>query len=161
MINFIEISGESVKTVSLKTSNKWCGLFYPRHKRGCPNVEACRYAMKHRYHATQLFNFSAPVYIVWVEFDLEAQARRMKKKHPDWSPVQCRNLLYWQRGVDGKLGRRIEDFKRLKRLRNYHSIIEGYGINVYATCRKAGLKLDRMDDMKQVRKLGILMKRIT
>uniref|UniRef100_A0A6M3L0W3 Uncharacterized protein n=1 Tax=viral metagenome TaxID=1070528 RepID=A0A6M3L0W3_9ZZZZ len=155
----IILKKEHFVIVPLNVANEWCALPYHNHPKGCPNYLMCKHARSKKWLANEFFDLDRPMWIVWSSFDLEKHAKRMKKLHPNWSERQCRNLLYWQRGVDNKtfhLERRIKEKFNLK---GYIAIGEGFGINVYATCRNAGLKLEHIRrPIKIVRKLSLLMK---
>lgn len=157
----IELKPEDIVVVPLSRANKWCALPYHNHPRGCPNFDKCKEHLRKRVRADDIYNFFMPMYLVYVEFDLKKHAIKMKKNHPDWSKRQCRNLLYWQRGVDRRLSKEIGRVFKKKDLykKGYLATAEGYGINTYATARNAGLKLERIrDNIKTVRKLALLLK---
>lgn len=115
----------------------WCQLPYPRHPKGCPNFPKC-------IHDRQLdfFTFNKRIwYAIIVQFDLEKHATLMKIKHPNWTEIQCRNLLWWQSKVRSELNRSIA------RIRNEFDLVldipEAYGINVFSTMEKVGVFLEK------------------
>jgi len=145
-------------TVPLWVANRWCALQYPGHPKGCPNYPKCRHSQRKKLTAAEVFDLEKPMYICYATFDLADHARRMKIRHPNWSERQCRNLLYWQRRVDKRVVRLASDFIKKEDLRGYYWLSEGFGVNVYATCRNAGLKLEQIRHISIVRKLVILAK---
>lgn len=129
----------------------WCCLPYPNHPKGCPNFPKCR----DKYPDFKTLE-GYKWYAIVEEFDLKAHAERMKKKHPNWTPRQCRNPLYWQNGVRKKLRERAIKFCEEKKfLGDNFSILlevpEASGIDVFATMEKVGLKLERYPNI--VRKI--------
>lgn len=153
----LDLTKDHICTVPMHIYQTWCTKPYPRHRKGCPNHTHCQYHVKKHKTAAECFNLDSPMWLIYVEFDLDAQAIKMKKKHPNWSDVQCRNLLYWQRGIDNKLSTICHDFIIINKLEYYVTMGEGFGINMYATCAKLGLKLDSMRDMHTVRKMALIM----
>jgi len=153
------IKPENIVTVPLKIARKWCTMAYPRHKKGCPNYHKCKNSRRHRIELRDEFDLTAPIYIVWVGFSLDAHEARMQNKHPDWTEAQCRNLMYWQPSVDRQLKDRVNKVAYENELYGYSPVYEGYGLNVFLTCYKSGIKLDRFDNLHNVRKLCFLMKR--
>jgi len=153
------IKKENIVTAPLKKADSWCALPYPRHPKGCPNYPSCKHSFAHKQRLEDVFDLNYPIYMVWTSFDLKKHASEMKRKHPDWSKAQCRNLLYWQRGVDKRLSRDISIFIRSHKLKSYQSIGEGFGLNVYATCFKSDIYLEKMNRINTVIKLGFLLKR--
>lgn len=125
----------------------WCCLPYPGHRRGCPNYPKCIEKRKD-------FNEYSPLkwYAVVIEFDLKEHASIMRKRHPEWTEKQCRNLLYWQGRIRYQLKRMVNEFK------NPNDIIldipEACGINLFMTMKKHGLILKPRPDL--VRKIMLV-----
>uniref|UniRef100_A0A6M3JQ61 Uncharacterized protein n=1 Tax=viral metagenome TaxID=1070528 RepID=A0A6M3JQ61_9ZZZZ len=155
---YISLKRDHFVIVPLKTANRWCALPYNNHPKGCPNPR-CKFATSKKYLANEFFDFNTPMFIVWSSFNLERHALQMKKKHPNWTNRQCRNLLYWQKTVDNNVFKIIRKVIEEHKLKGYRMVGEGFGINVYATCRNAGLKLEHIrNPIRIVRKLSLLMK---
>lgn len=143
-----------IKEVVLeRRARDWCKLPYPDHPRGCPNYgkrDSCP-------PASPLFEnvVEEPYVLVGVRFDLEGWSGRMKERHPDWSKRQARNCLYWQ----GKVRKRLREVCEKEKGKVPNPIIlytpEGTGVNVFETCRKAGLKLEK-NPQKIVWKIAII-----
>jgi predicted metal-binding protein len=132
---------ELKEAVINKNSRHWCKLPYPDHKYGCPNFgkkEECP-------PKSPLFEkvVKPPFKLVAIKFDLNAHVKKMKERHPDWSDRKLRCLLYWQRKADKKLKEACESITSNDR----NSIIlyrpESNGINVFETCRRIGLTLEK------------------
>ncbi len=120
-------------------SSKWCALKYPGHKHGCPNLaKGCQ---RNITYFDNYYDLSKPVYAVYTTFDLGAHVEKMRKKHPNWSMRQLRNLLYWQ-GTARKNFRLIVK-KFLEDYPDYDICSpEGMGVDVTATMATVGIKLD-------------------
>lgn len=132
---------QDLKEVDINTNSKeWCRLPYPSHKKGCPNYgkEGCPPNIPD-------FNdiVNPPFKLVAVKFDLKEHAKKMKEKHPDWSERKARCVLYWQKKLNKKL--REESEKIASEIKNSKIVHrpEAYGVNLFTTCRKFGLKLKK------------------
>lgn len=150
-----EIDFEDIKWKPIEMIKEWCEMSYPRHPHGCPNVPGCRY---YRWFLPQQLRKKSRLFLVWIEFDLDAQAIRMKAKHPTWTEAQCRNLLYWQKTVRRDLREGVRRKFRVSRnaIKNYlYEGAEGGGVDFYLTMRGIGIYLDRMNDLHTVRVIGI------
>lgn len=139
--------------VATDCTNEWCRLPYPQHKNGCPNYgrEKCPPGA---VSFKKIIN--PPFKLVAVRFNLEEHAERMKEKHPNWSDKQARCVLYWQKGVDKKLRQECE------KIADDNLILyrpEAHYINMFATCRKIGLILEK-NPKKYVWKIAIIGKRL-
>lgn len=152
------IKCDKLITVPLRVANRWCTLPYPNHPKGCPNHPRCRHSLRKRLTAEEVFDLDRPMYICYATFDLKGWAAEMKRRHPNWTERQCRNLRYWQKGVDGRVARLAHNFIKKEDLKGYYWLSEGFGVNVYATCRRAGLQLEQIRHINIVRKLVILAK---
>jgi hypothetical protein len=80
-------------------------------------------------------------YIVVETFDLNAHAKTMAAKHPEWSKKQCKCCLYWQNGVRKRLKQQCVDF-----IKNHPGYIctlipEAMGVNVFRTAHRHGLMI--------------------
>jgi hypothetical protein len=119
----------------------------------------CDTAFRKTHTFDETFDRKAVGWCVWEEFDLAAHAARMKEAHPDWTDYQCRNVLYWQGAVKKKRNERVHEWFRRKGLwGQYAGITEGFCINVYATLRHAGLPLDPIKNIQQMKKLCFIVK---
>ena len=96
------------------------------------------------------FDLAKPVWALWAEFDIAAQARKIKKAHPDWSRRQCVNCRYWQGTVRKFLREAATEWmQRCKTACPDHanqlaliSCPEAMGVNVTATMKSIGVKLE-------------------
>ena len=127
----------------------WCGKVYPRHKRGCPKFGAAYGCPPNSEYVLDVIDFTKPVYIVYNTFDLAAHMRKMEKRHPEWSDAMLRNVLYWQPKSRKGLNTRLNMCFDKGYIRG-DSVSSGehIGVNLYATCRRHGLQLDRIAVMK-------------
>lgn len=137
----------------------WCALPYHGHPRGCPNLsKGCIRDRPDFKDIARDYTWFAVV----EEFDLNAHAKMMKLRHPDWTVRQCRNPLYWQGAVRAKLrakaeyaaGQINEYGHYLKNENLILDIPEACGIDVFQTMAGVGVILDRTPDI--VRKVMIV-----
>ena len=139
-----------------RARGEWCLLPYPNHPKGCPNYGKKQICPPFSKPFNEIVE--PPFHIVIENFDLEAQAKKMKKRHPEWSDRQCRNLLYWQKGVVKKLkGEAREFIKSQKDDLVLLEVPEANGVHVFDTCKNVGVVLER--EPKIVRKIMIIGKR--
>jgi hypothetical protein len=99
------------------------------------------------------------MYLVYSEFDLGAHIEKMKAAHPEWSDKQCRCVLYWQGASKKLLKGEIKKAVKETGLKIVVDKPEGVGVNVYATCFKSGLRLERIKGLKICRHVAIIGQR--
>jgi hypothetical protein len=87
------------------------------------------------------FDMTQPVYAVINRYDLASHTKRMKERHPDWSPRQLACCLYWQPLARRQLMALIEDFLRKNPGYSVTVTPEAMGIDVATTLARAGLRL--------------------
>ena len=144
------------RLVTSPQTGKWCGLRYPNHKHGCPKYGNDAKCPPQAPQVRDVFDIQKPLYLVHSEFDFAAHVLRMRAKFPAWSDLQCRCVLYWQSRSRKQLGERI--------LMAHHRLgtsidttcPEGMGVNVYATARLSGLKLERIRSLSTCRHVALL-----
>jgi hypothetical protein len=142
-----------------KASNgTWCRLPYPNHPKGCPNYgkrESCPpFALP--------FNklVQPPYFLVIEEFDIVAHAEEMKRRHPNWTERQCRNLLYWQKGVVKRLKEKSYGFaESLGEEYVVLEVPEANGVDLFETCKRIGINLE-LYPQETIRKIMIVGKRV-
>jgi hypothetical protein len=121
-----------VVAVCDRAIRKLCAHPYPAHPKGCPNVARC---------TTKFFEdvFASRVYVASLRFDFKTYRDMMARKHPAWSDRQLRNPLYWQ----GYCRKKMRDYMKIVTPLGWHAlwIPEAMGVNVTATCAKAGIQL--------------------
>ena len=131
----------------------FCCLPYPDHPKGCPNFPTC-------IENNELDDCYSPTQLQWYamveEFDLEAHAKNMKAKHPDWSKRQCECVLYWQGHV-----RKILREKAEKVCSEIGGCVvtlcpEALGVNVFGTMARVGIILRKNPTL--VRKIAFVGK---
>lgn len=132
---------------------QWCKLPYPNHPNGCPMYDTRFSCPPYASKFDELVE--PPYYLVIQEFDLEAQEKRMKERHPEWSKKMCRNCRYWQ----NSLMKRIIAEAQAYLWKFPQGIIlkrpEANGVNLFATCRLHGIKLE-VNPQKIVKKMVII-----
>ncbi|KKM70908.1 hypothetical protein LCGC14_1435950 [marine sediment metagenome] len=80
-----------------------CGLPYPGHPKGCPNLG------KRSICPPAAPTLCGRYILVGVQFNLASWVARMKKEHPAWSDRQARCCLYWQGQVRRELREYIQN----------------------------------------------------
>ncbi len=136
-----------------ETIREWCALPYPAHPRGCPNTEDC-WCFENN-HISREVHGAKRVHLAWVEFDIDSYEERMREGHPKWTKKQCRNLLYWQRGLRARLKKSIKS--RFGEDAAFRLCGEGGGINFYRTMRRLGVRLDMPKDLHTVRIIAVVL----
>jgi predicted metal-binding protein len=119
-----------------------CSLPYPGHKKGCPNFGKKSICPPKAPMIENLLNLAEPVYLVAVPFDLAGHVLRIGERHPDWTPRQRANLLYWQ----GSVKKHLAQVARYQAIAKQLSLIvgcpEACGVDMTATCANAGIVLE-------------------
>lgn len=139
----------------------FCTLPYPNHPRGCPNFPKC--VIDEQYNIIgQCSNDISNImdlewYVVIEEFNLEEHIKKMKEKHPDWTELQCKCVLYWQNKVQKKLRQKTERVCKEIDSCCYTLKPEALGINVFGTMAKVGIILYK--NPKLVRKIAFIGKK--
>lgn len=136
----LEISKEDVIFDERAMNGEWCKLLYPNHPRGCPNYGKRKSCPPFTQKFTEIIQ--EPFYLVIEEFDIISHSKKMKKRHPNWTERQCRNLLYWQKGVVKKL--KIQAYDLAKSLGKEFIVLEvpeANGVDVFKTCKNIGIEL--------------------
>jgi len=137
----IELS-ETDLLLDPRARGPWCKLPYPNHPSGCPNYGKRKTCPPFSKEINELIE--PPYYLVIRSFDIEAQVKKMKDRHPEWSERQCRNLLYWQKGVVKKLK---EEAKAFIESQDDDLLLveipEANGVNVFKTCENIRIILER------------------
>lgn len=149
-----EIQLNQLKTEPLETIIRWCRTPYPRHSSGCPNCTSCQYwgppiieTLSEKNNRDKILS------LAWVEFDLEkyAKDRQVNRQMTD---LQARCLLYWQKSLKKFLVDCIID----KRDHYKHFLnAEGRGVNFYETMKGIGVPPDKMNNLKIVRLIAIVL----
>ena len=132
-----------------------CALPYPNHPKGCPNYgEKCPLDGP---YIDRYLDLNCPVWLVHSEFNLKAHVEKMRQKHGDWTERQLRNVLYWQSKSRKQLQKRVWiTLSLLKRADIFISKPEYYGVNVYATARLSGLRLEKIKSLETCRHILLL-----
>ena len=99
-----------------------------------------------------------PYYLVIREFNLEAQEKRMKDRHPEWSRRQARCCLYWQRGFMKRIMQEARQFLWQFPEGRILERPEANCVNLFSTCRIHGIKLEP-NPQQVVRKMVMVGKR--
>ncbi len=148
-----------IKLKRLIISNQagnWCRIPYEGHPRGCPNYGENKWCPPIAPKVGKSFDLSKPLYFVHSEFDLDADILRRKKMTPGQSERQYRCVLYWQETSRKQMRERAKMAMWTLNLNAYTACPEGMGVNVYATARVSGLKLERIRHLKTCRHVALI-----
>jgi predicted metal-binding protein len=146
-----------VKKLVVNTRMKeLCKLPYPNHPKGCPLYGIKDKCPPKSPRAEVLFDLSKPMYFVYVEFNLEDHAKKLKEKYPHWTERQTKNVLYWQPGVRKRLNTAVKEAIKKLGTTAYSFAPESLGVNVYASAWLSGLKLERIRDLKIDRHIALI-----
>ena len=132
----------------------WCAFRYPGHPKGCPNLYG-RCARRAPY-IDDVLDVNRPMWLVFSEFDLAAHVEKMRVKHPDWTERQLRNVLYWQRVSKKQARNRGGAWAQLVGADYVCTLGEAAGVNLFATARISGLKLEKIRRLKVCRHIVIV-----
>lgn len=154
-------------------TREWCRLPYGKHTNGCRNRDNPRalYCPLNVPMIDKVFDLDEPHYFVYQEFYLFEYIEDRKKNKPKESNAQLRNVLWWQNKerkllkidvinflnlVDCNLFNTLRTLKSL----NYGVTLipEAMGIDVFKTCEKFNLILERKYPLKIVRKIAFVGK---
>ncbi len=116
---------------------------YPAHPKGCPNWNYKEGCPPHIPYFPDVY--SQEVYIAAVRFNFAEYLAQKREKHPDWTDRALRNPRHWQGHTRSELHHFLEE-----ELPNRQDILgevifnpEAMGVNLFATCRKAGIILEQ------------------
>lgn len=146
---------EAINVITSRKTGSWCLYPYPGHPKGCPNYgrDGCP---PHIPFITELMDLRRPVYIAFSEFNLNAHVETMRRKHPQWSERQLRNVLYWQNTSRKQMRQRAKIAQFYGGGDRVLTCPEAYGVNVYATCLISGLKLQRIKGLTTCRHIALI-----
>lgn len=153
------MSGEFIEEIKIIKPDKLffienpvelCALPYPRHKRGCPNINRVN-CPPNAERLEEKYDLAKPYVLCYVKFSLKKQKEKMQRLHPEWSDRRCGCLLYWQPGIIKRLRLKCVDFVYPKNTNplfyksyyKYELIPEAMGLNVFATMNSCGIKLEK------------------
>ena len=119
-----------------------CRMPYPGHPRGCPNYGKRPACPPTAPAISATLDLGYPVYAIWNAFDLASHAKRMRRRHPNWSERQVYCCLYWQPRARKQLRQHIAEFLRAHKGLHIIKTPEAQGVNVTETMRCIGLELE-------------------
>ena len=143
-----------------RNTGRWCRLPYPNHSKGCPKYDQSEGCPPKAPAVEDYFDISKPLYFVHSEFDLAVHIAKMEKKHPEWTLLQCKCVLHWQKTSRKQLGERVREVLSILGANASTECPEGMGVNVYATARLAGLKLERIRHLSTCRHIALIGTRL-
>jgi len=152
-----KIESNAISLDQRANNGKWCRLSYYNHPHGCPNFGKRKSCPPFTKNFLDIIE--PPFFLVIEEFNIDLYIKKMKEKHPNWTDKQCRNLLYWQKGVKKKLKEKAYEFSGY--LGNGYTVLEvpeANGVNVFQTCNNVGIMLERYPQ-KIIKKVMIIGKK--
>jgi len=151
---FILINPEKIKFIN--NPGYYCQLPYPNHPKGCPNFGKKDICPPKAPKFEEYINLNKPIYISYSEFDLNQHREKMKLLHSNWSNLQLNCVLYWQSKSRKQM---MDRAKIIKKQINADIILtcpEAMGVNVFATCLKNGLKLEKTKNINICHHIGVV-----
>ncbi len=135
----------------------FCRLPYPGHPKGCPNYGVKKHCPPKAPYITKILDITKPMYLVFSTFDLAAHMRKMHRRHPKWTERQLRNVYYWQNTSRAQLRQRmLQVAMDVPTITVLIPAPEAYGVNMYVTCRHAGLPLEKIKHLKTCHHVGLI-----
>ena len=116
---------------------------YSDHPKGCPNwgcKEGCPPGV--RYFPSV---YSKEVYIAAVRFNFAEYLSMRRRVHPDWTERALRNPRHWQGHVRSERNRFLFEYLSTHPEIDGEIVLnsEAMGVNLFETCAKAGIFLER------------------
>ncbi len=115
---------------------------YHAHPKGCPNWNYKTGCPPHVPYFPDVY--CTDVYIAAIRFNFGQYLSEKREKHPDWTDRALRNPRHWQAHVRSDFHHFLEE-----ELPNHPEIMgdvllspEAMGVNLFATCQKAGIFLE-------------------
>lgn len=155
---------EQIKKIHLHYKfQDFCGLPYGGHPKGCPNFninkQGCPYTTP---LIDKYLDITKTMYLIGIDFDLQAHRNKMKRRHPSWSLRQLNNVLYWQSKHRKQLRILVKEF--LKTHSGYCVITrpEAYGVGMQATLNinDINIKLDWHYPLKRVWRIALIGRKV-
>lgn len=123
---------------------EFCKIPYHGHKNGCPNFNINLNCPPKVNIVENLFDMNKDLYFIVEEFDLKNHMENMYIKHPQWTEIQLKNLLYWQGGVRKRLKIKTEKFiAETNKNMIYTLLPEAMGVMVIDTALKLGIPIEK------------------
>lgn len=159
----------SILEYSPKVQN-YCLLPYPHNPKGCMNrgkfrpldgfpqeckpriIRECPPTIEQIVEGSRekllliddIFDFSQPLYALWIEFalgkDAEERYQRTRAEHPDRKPEHCYNKLWWQNRARRQLSDEVIRFLGMYPLAIVDLCPEAHGVNLDSSMAKIGIE---------------------
>ena len=116
-----------------------CAAPYPNHKHGCPNYGKKDGCPPNIPYFPDVYDTEG-VHLIAQDIQFGEYLRLFKIKHPTWTDRQLRNPLYWQTYFRARFRASVEHRKP-----DGYDVLytpEAMGVDVTATCKKAGINLE-------------------
>lgn len=115
---------------------------YPDHPKGCPNWGCKEGCPPHVRYFPRVY--SKDVYIAAIRFNFAQYLVYRRTVHPDWTEKALRNPRHWQGHVRSERNRFLFEYLSKHPEIDGDIIInpEAMGVNLFATCARAGLTLE-------------------
>lgn len=158
-----DIMRAEVNPVIDSAVRKLCTRPYYNHPKGCPNHNKRSICPPQSPLLFEVFDMDKPIVAIWVAFNLRTHKKRMKAKHPNWSPRQLECCRYWQGNANKQLRQQVE-----YALINYQQVLpdnskrllvtyipEAMGVNVTETMKNINVILE-WPPKRVVRKIAFI-----
>lgn len=118
-----------------------CYKKYKGHSHGCPNYGKKQGCPPNQPLINKILDFNKPIFIIYIDFNLEDWVKKIRRKHSDWSYAQCANPRYWQPRARKFL--REEERKAIK-MNGLTQVVwpESYGVNVDELMKSIDINLE-------------------
>jgi hypothetical protein len=129
----------------------FCKIPYHGHKYGCPNFNVNDACPPKVCLIENFVDLNKDIWFVVEEFNLKDHVEKMKAKHPDWTSIQLKNLLYWQNGVRKNLRNKTIQFINFhfdKSQLTYTLLPEAMGVMVIDTALLLGIPIEKNPENK-------------
>jgi len=135
-----------VKPVIDYSVRNLCFKPYPRHPKGCPNFGKRDTCPPKALYYDKVYDLTKHVYAIYNVFDFKEYVDKMKSKHPTWSDLQLKCVLYWQGSARKNLKNYIIEFLKQNKEYKVETCPEAMGVNVTETMKNVGIILEWMPE---------------
>jgi predicted metal-binding protein len=121
-----------------------CVKPYYNHPHGCPNYGKKATCPPHVPLYDEIYDISAPTFVIYNIFDLRAHIDKMRINNPTWNDRQLRICLYWEPKARKQLEEIIQDFRNIYDPCHEYGVErcpEGMGVDLVATMASIGITL--------------------
>ncbi len=125
----------------------FCKIPYHGHKKGCSNFNKFELCPPKICLIENFVDLNKDIWFIVEEFNLKDHVDKMRIKHPEWSYIQLKNLLYWQNGVRKNLKNKTIKFinNHLDKDKLVYTLLpEAMGVMVIDTASLLGIPIEKI-----------------